>query len=390
MIFCKNPEADVPILTIYDFIGQTKNEDGSVEGIDGKEFADYLAFIESQGKKGIDIYINSLGGSIVDGMTIYSAIKSSSIPVNTICVGVAVSMAGVILQAGKSRKMVPWGQMMIHNPSGGDTKELDALKSTLLKMLSPRSGISETEMSAIMDETSWLDAGQCLEMKLIDEIADITTDANLPLIDKTTKPEAAYKSLLNVVNELKINTMKGLAAILELPETATESEYIKSVKTIQNSVKQLKELSDKAEKLTTDNKEMEDKLKKAEKERDALKDSLNEKEEECNKLKKEKEDAANAAAASKASEMVENAIKDGKFKAELKQEWVDMAIANFDGTKKLIDGMASVRRGASAHIESSQIPSDAKGKSTNLAPGAKVKSMAEIMADKAKQLGYKK
>jgi lysozyme family protein len=123
MIFCKNENDDIPVLQIYDVIGETRNEDGSISGISGKEFAEYLSSIEKQNKKGIEIHINSLGGSIVDGMTIYSAIKSCSIPVDTVCVGIAVSMAGVILQAGRCRKMVSWGY--VHNLSdrGGETNK---------------------------------------------------------------------------------------------------------------------------------------------------------------------------------------------------------------------------------------------------------------------------
>jgi ATP-dependent protease ClpP protease subunit len=105
MIFCKNENDDIPVLQIYDVIGESREEDGSIGGISGKDFAEYLSSLEKQNKKGIEVHINSLGGSIVDGMTIYSAIKSCTIPVDTVCVGIAVSMAGVILQAGRTRKM---------------------------------------------------------------------------------------------------------------------------------------------------------------------------------------------------------------------------------------------------------------------------------------------
>jgi ATP-dependent Clp endopeptidase proteolytic subunit ClpP len=352
MIFCKNENDEIPVLQIYDVIGEERNEDGSISGISGKEFADYLSSIENKGKKGIEVHINSLGGSILDGMTIYSAIKSCSIPVDTVCVGIAVSMAGVILQAGRTRKMVPWGQVMLHNPSGGDSKELDTLKATLVKMLCPRTGISEKEMSDLMDETSWLNAEESLKNKLIDEIVDITTDANLPKITEKTTPRAAHKKLLEVVNSLqytKTENMKGLASLLEIPENASEKEFIKAVKALKNGLPSKDEMDKLSEQIVAKEKELAE-----------LKEKYNKMEEECKltkleaeTLKSKRKEAEAQALKAEAENIVNEAVKTGKLKAEAKGAWVDLYVADKERTRSLLDGLSSYRAAAKLHIENS-------------------------------------
>lgn len=389
MIFCKNENDEIPVLQIYDVIGETRNEDGSVSGISGKEFAEYLTSIEKQNKKGIKVHINSLGGSIVDGMTIYSAIKSCSIPVDTVCVGIAVSMAGVILQAGRCRKMVPWGQVMLHNPSGGDSKELDTLKETLIKMLCPRTGISEKEMSDLMDETSWLNAEESLRNKLIDEIVDITTEANLPKITEKTTPQAAYKKLLEVVNNLdstqspfrglgqntqylKPEHMKGLASLLELPENASEKEFIKAVKALKNGIPSRDEMDKLSETIVAKEKELAE-----------LKEKYAKMEEECKLtkleaeiLKSKKKETEMLALKTEADTVVNEAIKTGKIKAEAKNAWVDLYVADKERTRSLIDGLTSYRTAAKLHVE-------------NAGGSARPMNIASFMAEKRREISKK-
>jgi ATP-dependent Clp endopeptidase proteolytic subunit ClpP len=375
MIFCKNENDQIPVLQIYDVIGESRNDDGSISGISGKEFAEYLTSLEKQDKKGIEVHINSLGGSIIDGMTIYSAIKSCSLPVDTVCVGIAVSMAGVILQAGRTRKMVPWGQVMLHNPSGGDSKELDTLKETLIKMLCPRTGISEEEMSNLMDETSWLNAEESLENKLIDEIEDITTDANLPKITEKTTPQAAHKKLLEVVNSLqhiKSEYMKGLANLLELPENASEREFIKAVKALKNGIPSKDELDKLSEKIVAKEKELAE-----------LKEKYLKMEEECKltrleaeTLKNKKKEADTLVLKAEAETMVNEAMKAGKLKAEAKNAWVDLYVADKERTRSLIEGLTSYRAAAKLHIE-------------NSGGAANPVNIASFMAEKRRTVGEK-
>lgn len=371
MKFCKNENDEIPVLQIYDVIGETRNEDGSLTGISGKEFAAYLSSLEKQNKKGIEVHINSLGGSIVDGMTIYSAIKSCSIPVDTVCVGIAVSMAGVILQAGRTRKMVPWGQVMLHNPSGGDSKELETLKETLIKMLCPRTGFSEKEMSDLMDETSWLNAEESLKNKLIDEIVDITTEANLPKITEKTTPQAAHKKLLEAVNSIKYlnpEHMKGLASLLELPESASEKEFIKAVKALKNGIPSKDEMDKLSETIVAKENELAE-----------LKEKYSKMEEECKLTKLEAETLKNKnreaellALKVEANTVVNEAVKTGKIKADAKNAWVDLYVADKERTRLLIEGLTSYRAAAKLHTE-------------NAGGTAKSVNIASFMAEKRRE-----
>lgn len=399
MIFCKNPEAEIPIIELYDFIGIERDEFGIPSGISGTEVSDYIKFIEGQeGKKGIDIYINSVGGSIIDGMTIITAIKSCKLPVNTICVGVAVSMAGVILQAGKKRMMVKEGLMMIHPPSGGDAKELAALKKALIGFLNDRTDMTDEEMEDLMDGTSWLSANECLELNLIDEITDITSVANAR---ETKKIQNATKRLLKIVNQLKTDNkpvnhnpmeLHKIANLLGLTPDATEAQVLEGLKDLKNNGKKaevaaksalttvrgllnkqnddededkVKALKDEVGEMKKAYKQMEDDLKKAKKD-------IQDKSEECEDLKAQMEDTHNATAKNEAELCVDKAIEAGKIKAEAKDKFVNLYLADKDETIAILDGIVVSKNAAKMNITSSKTPdknSDKKGVTNKVAEG---------------------
>ncbi|MEM7181950.1 MAG: ATP-dependent Clp protease proteolytic subunit, partial [Spirochaetota bacterium] len=81
-----------------------------------------LMYLEmSEPGKEISFYINSPGGSVTAGMTIYDTMKMISSPVSTICMGMAASMGSLLLCAGEKGKRYIWpsGRVMIHQPSIG-------------------------------------------------------------------------------------------------------------------------------------------------------------------------------------------------------------------------------------------------------------------------------
>ena len=81
-----------------------------------------LLFLESENPdKDIHLYINSPGGSVTAGMAIYDTIQYIKPDVSTICVGLAASMASILLMAGKKGKRyaLPHSEVMIHQPLGG-------------------------------------------------------------------------------------------------------------------------------------------------------------------------------------------------------------------------------------------------------------------------------
>src|ERR671918_1297879 len=107
-----------------------------------------LLFLESEDpEKDISIYINSPGGVVTSGLAIYDTMQYLKAPVSTICIGMAASMASVLLAAGAKGKRyaLPHSRIMIHQGSGGfrgntpdvliQVKELETLVEKLMRIL---------------------------------------------------------------------------------------------------------------------------------------------------------------------------------------------------------------------------------------------------------------
>src|ERR671928_2260751 len=112
-----------------------------------------LLFLESEDpEKDISLYINSPGGVVTSGLAIYDTMQYLRAPVSTICIGMAASMAAVLLAAGSQGKRfaLPNSRIMIHQGSGGfrgntpdvliQVKELETLVDKLMKILAHHSG----------------------------------------------------------------------------------------------------------------------------------------------------------------------------------------------------------------------------------------------------------
>ena len=106
-----------------------------------------LLFLQMEdGKKDVHIYINSPGGSVTGGMAIYDTINFLSCDVVTYCVGMAASMATVLLAAGTKGKRfaLPNSRVMIHQPTGGATGQTSDITIAAREILRWRRTINET------------------------------------------------------------------------------------------------------------------------------------------------------------------------------------------------------------------------------------------------------
>ena len=201
--YITNVSKDKAEINLFDEIGNG--------GISGQAFADEIQMLNDFGVKEIHVNINSPGGSIIEGFSIFSAILNSEAKVHTHIVGIAASMAGVIAMAGHTITMVDFGKLMIHNPSGSsdpDNKEqnaLDSLKDSLLVIFKNRTNKSKTELSDIMDNETWLNAKDALSGGFIDEIVN-----DMHLRKKVRKRQAVAE----IVNILDFNNGQSLAALL--------------------------------------------------------------------------------------------------------------------------------------------------------------------------------
>lgn len=142
-----------------------------------------LLFLSSENpKKDIKFYINSGGGSIVDGMAIIDTINHIPNDVSTIVIGIAASMGAMISSFGKKGKRyaLPNSEIMIHQPLGGHegqasdleirANRIIAMKKTLIKMISENTGQPLAKVEKDMDRDYFMTAQEAKKYGIIDKI----------------------------------------------------------------------------------------------------------------------------------------------------------------------------------------------------------------------------
>lgn len=142
-----------------------------------------LLFLEAEDPdKDIMLYINSSGGLVTAGMAIYDTMNYIKAPVSTIVIGMAASMAAVLLAAGTKGKRValPNAEIMIHQPLGGaqgqatdiaiQAEQILKSKKKINRILADCTGKSEEQIAADVERDHYLSADEALEYGLIDNI----------------------------------------------------------------------------------------------------------------------------------------------------------------------------------------------------------------------------
>ena len=149
-----------------------------------------LLFLESENpNKDIYLYINSPGGSITSGLSIYDTMQFIKPDVSTICVGQAASMGAILLAGGAQSKRfsLPNSRMMIHQPISGfqgqasdidiHAKEVLKMKSLVNSILSKHTGKTEKQIAKDTDRDNFMDAKSALDYGLIDQILEERSEA---------------------------------------------------------------------------------------------------------------------------------------------------------------------------------------------------------------------
>ena len=141
-----------------------------------------LALQLEDAKKPITLYINSPGGSIVDGMAIYDVIKKSPCPVHAVVAGMAASMGAIILSGCTKghRATLAHGEVLLHQPLGGargqatdieiSAKRILKMKDMLLNILAENTGQKVEKVHEDCDRDYWLDAEEAKAYGIIDKI----------------------------------------------------------------------------------------------------------------------------------------------------------------------------------------------------------------------------
>ncbi|RRD65686.1 ATP-dependent Clp endopeptidase proteolytic subunit ClpP [Fretibacterium sp. OH1220_COT-178] len=161
------------------FLG-TEVEDGVANAIVAQ-----LLFLESEDpEKDIHLYINSPGGSVSAGLAIYDTMQYIKSPVSTICVGLAASMAAVLLAGGAKGKRLalPNAEMMIHQPSGGTRGQVSDIeiharnilktRERLNRILAAHTGQPVERIAQDTDRDNFMTAEEALKYGLIDRVID--------------------------------------------------------------------------------------------------------------------------------------------------------------------------------------------------------------------------
>jgi ATP-dependent Clp protease protease subunit len=131
----------------------------------------------------IEVYINSPGGSVVDGLALYDVMHTISAPVNTTCVGTAASMGAVLLTGGTgTRSALPHSRIMIHQVSSGyrgtaadiniQVKETNKLYDQLLEILSKKSGQTVKKLRNDCDRDYYMSAEEAKAYGIIDVVIE--------------------------------------------------------------------------------------------------------------------------------------------------------------------------------------------------------------------------
>ena len=151
-----------------------------------------LLFLESENPdKDIHLYINSPGGSVSAGLSIYDTMEFIRPDVSTMCIGQAASMGAFLLNGGaKGKRMaLPHARMMIHQPSGGaqgqasdieiQANEIIKIRKKLNALMAVNTGQTEAAIAKDTERENFMSADEALAYGLIDKVIERRVDTNI-------------------------------------------------------------------------------------------------------------------------------------------------------------------------------------------------------------------
>ena len=135
--------------------------------------------------KDINLYINSPGGQITSGLAIYDTMRMITAPVSTIAVGMAASMATILLTSGAigKRYALPHSTIHLHQPLGGvqgqaadieiEAREILRMRDLLNSILREQTKMTDEQIAKYTDRNMYLTAAQAVEVGLIDAVLEL-------------------------------------------------------------------------------------------------------------------------------------------------------------------------------------------------------------------------
>jgi ATP-dependent Clp protease protease subunit len=188
----KNKAAGEPAeVFIYDQIGASFWD----EGVTPSSLIDEIKSLKLKNTDTLSVRINSPGGNMFDGNTIYNYLRSIKQNIDVTIDGMAASAASIIAMAGDTIRMPENSFLMIHNPwmvVAGDSQvmrktadDLDIMRDGAIKTYMERAGdnLTRDELVTMMDEETWLGADRAVELGFADEVLEPVRAAALAKFD---------------------------------------------------------------------------------------------------------------------------------------------------------------------------------------------------------------
>ena len=207
----KSKSATKAEIVLYDQIG----ESWFGGGISAKKFSDELKALDPAVNE-ITVRINSPGGDVFDGVTIYNRLKQHKAKIIVHIDGLAASIASVIALAGDEVIIGEGALFMIHLPwtmSMGNRMELENtvnrlvdVEEQLLSIYAKKTKMDRSELRAMLEAETWLDADQAIEKGFVDRKTEDSVAIAASMMDKTWM----HKSPKNYVSETAVAKQEAL------------------------------------------------------------------------------------------------------------------------------------------------------------------------------------
>ena len=155
---------------------------GMVDDKSAKHVVDRLLYLDAQNHDEIQLFINSPGGYVTSGFSMYDTVKMIKSPVSTICTGLAASMGSLLLSVGeKGRRFIqPHARVMIHQPSGGargqasdieiTAQEIVKTKELSAQILADNCGQTFEKIMKDFQRDHWMGAEESVAYGIVDGV----------------------------------------------------------------------------------------------------------------------------------------------------------------------------------------------------------------------------
>lgn len=201
-------------------------------------------FLEKANGEEVTIKLNSPGGSVYEGLEIYTLLKDYAGKVTVNVTGLAASIASVIMLGGDIVNISNGAQVMIHNPSTiaiGDKEDLErginslaVTERTIAGLYASKASKSQEEFQSLMKKETWFTAKEALEIGLVDNVTHLPVDDDLKLVDSYSETMVALADFkqfakLNsedIMSKSLIDKLKG--ALKEAGDITNQSDAEKA------------------------------------------------------------------------------------------------------------------------------------------------------------------